>query len=227
MFHHFLTETQEVNETISQFFTPTVIAAMIAAIVALFSVLLNFKNLRLQRLESERQEIYKKLNSFYGPMRLHLNTSKKLYELFKNSIKKNLSDPDNFRTLPFILQGQKFNKTEKELFAQIIRIGRKMESIINQNAGLIDDDDLHEEMIKLKTHIIIIRSAYEQKFEIKKEVEELLSSQTFPDDILGNVDATFNELKKQLARLNKKKIVAKNKKKHRKKNKTNNSPSQE
>jgi hypothetical protein len=66
MFHHLLCVTEGTKESISQFIDPTVIAAF----VAFFSVLLSFRTLKLQRIESERQEIYKKLNSFYDPMRL-------------------------------------------------------------------------------------------------------------------------------------------------------------
>jgi hypothetical protein len=41
-------------------------------------------------------------------------------------------------------------------FGRIIEIGKTMEGIIEKNAGLIDDDDLNNEMIELSTHIRII-----------------------------------------------------------------------
>jgi hypothetical protein len=198
MFNHLLCVTEGTKESIFQFFDPTVIAALIAAFIAFFSVLLSFRTLKLQRIESERQEIYKKLNSFYGPMRLHLNSSNEFYELFRTSIKKRIANPDTFRTLPFILNGNVFSDTEKELLSQIIKIGKKMEKIINQNAGLIDDDNLHKEMTDLNTHIIIIRSAYNGKFETGREIEELLKAKTFPNEITNRIDATFKLLKKRL-----------------------------
>lgn len=207
MFNHLLCVTEGTKESISQFIDPTVIAALIAAFVAFFSVLLSFRTLKLQRIESERQEIYKKLNSFYGPMRLHLNSSNELYELFRKSIRKRLENPDDFRTLPFILNGNDFSDTEKELLFQIIKIGKKMESIINQNAGLIDDDNLHKEMIDLNTHIIIIRSAYNGKFETGREIEELLKTKTFPNEITVQIDTTFKALKRRLTKLNKRKKI--------------------
>lgn len=207
MFQQILLETEQYKEQIPKLLNPTVIAALIAACVAFFSAVLSFRTLRIQRIESERQEIYKKLNSFYGPMRLHLNSSNELYELFKTSIKKRITNPDDFRTLPFILSGNVFSKTEKELLSQIIKIGKKMEKIINQNAGLIDDDNLHKEMTDLNTHIIIIRSAYNGKFETGREIEELLKAKTFPNEITNRIDATFKILKRRLTQLNKRKKI--------------------
>lgn len=126
MFHPFLLEMQESTKTISQFLDPTVIAALIAAIVAFASVLLNFRSLRLQRLESERQEIYKKLNSFYGPMRLNLNTSNELYKLFRKSICSRLENPNNFRTLPYILRGSnQFNKQKKNYLIKSLELAER------------------------------------------------------------------------------------------------------
>lgn len=114
MFQQILLETEQHKEQIPKLLNPTVIAAVIAACVAFISVVLSFRTLRIQRIESERQEIYKKLNSFYGPMRLHLNSSNELYELLKTSVKKRISNPETFRTLPFILNGNEFSDTEKE-----------------------------------------------------------------------------------------------------------------
>ena len=62
-------------------------------------------------------------------------------------------------------------------------------------------------MIALKTHIIIIRSAFEHRFEVGNENEQLLHNKTFPNDMVKNVDREFWELKKRLNELNKKKLI--------------------
>lgn len=100
-----------------------------------------------------------------------------------------------------------------------------MESIINQNAGLIDDGNLHKEMVELKTHIIIIRSAFERKFNSGEEIIQLLQNHTFPKKIAGNVDLVFEELKNRLDKLNKSKYYKKLQME--KTEDTNNSPCQE
>lgn len=61
-------------------------------------------------------------------------------------------------------------------------------------------------MVKLSTHIRIIRMATEGKFENGKGKAELFFDKTFPNEIIYRVDATFTELKVRLNELNKKKI---------------------
>ena len=228
MFYILFITSEEVAKSSSQILEPAIVAAIIAAVVALPSLFLSFRSLKLQRLQSERNEIYKKLNDFYGPMRLHLKSSDELYKLFSKSVIKRLNlDPKKFRTLPFILDGNSFNKTESALFAQIISIGEKMEQIIGSSAGLIDDDDLHKEMIKLSTHLRIIRMAYNNEFLTGKEKEVLLECKTFPNDITGEIDKTFYEFKKRLDKLNRKQIKAKKVKRPSQVNEVSNFPSPE
>ncbi|WP_320110967.1 hypothetical protein [Draconibacterium orientale] len=224
MFSQFLNNSFESTKTFSQFFDPTVIAALIAAIVALCSVLLNFRSLRLQRLESERKEIYKKLNNFYGPMRLNLKNSENLYEIFRCSLERRLKlGKDKFRTLPYIFNEGKFTKTEAALLAQIVEIGENMERLIINNAGLIDDDNLHEEMIKLSTHIRILRYAYKGEYETGIRNQKLFDKKTFPIEITQRIDAVFEVLKRRLDKLNKSKYYKKLEKK-KEENEVNNFP---
>ncbi len=182
--------------TTNQIFNPAVIAAIIGALVALPGFLLNSQNSRLQRKKSERDEIYKKINSFYGPIRLQLKTSKEFYNLFCSSIKQRLG-LDTFRTLPYILDGNQLNKTEKTILKQILKIGKNIEQIINNNAGLIDDDNLHKEMVQLATHLQIIREAYEGGYSIGSNKLPFLENKTFPD-IEERVDEMFWKLKNEL-----------------------------
>lgn len=195
--------TCQVAEPNKQWLQPAVIAAIIAALVTVPSIILSFQNMKAQRLKSERDEIYKKLNSFYGPIRLQLKNSRTLYDIFSQSIIRRTGN-QNFRTIPFILDEQEFNKTEKTLLEQILSIGEKIEQIIDENAGLIDSDDIHNEMIKLSVHLKIIRAAYSGEYETGDKKEILLEQKTFPD-IINSIDATFKKLKSRLDKLNKKK----------------------
>lgn len=85
-------------ETTSQILNPVVIAAIIAAAVTIPGFILNYQNVKIQRQKSERDEIYKKLNSFYGPIRLQLKLSKKFYGIFSSSVKQRLKI-EEFKTL--------------------------------------------------------------------------------------------------------------------------------
>jgi len=193
--------SQTANNSI-QFLQPTVVAAIIAAIVSLPGIIMNIRSQKVQRIQSERNEVYKKLNDFYGPIRLLLRNSDELYKLLKTSVQKRLVEGYNYRTLPFILEGKEFNKTEDALIKRIIEIGKKIEEIIEKNAGLIDDDDLNEVMISLSTHIRILRMAYNGDFQQGKDSIKLLKDRTFPNEITGKVNATFNKFKARLDELN-------------------------
>jgi hypothetical protein len=196
-------QNEPIQKVTSEFINPTVVAALIAALVALSSVYLSYRTLSIQRLQSERNEIYKKLNDFYGPMRLLLRNSDELYKLFSKKIKRKIQNPIEFRTLPYILEGNIMDKTEKALFTRIIEIGKTMEEIIEKNAGLIDDDDLNNEMIELSTHIRIIRMAYRGKLGKGEDIKKLFEGKTFPDKITAKVDGRFYKFKDRLNELNK------------------------
>jgi uncharacterized protein (UPF0297 family) len=183
-------------ESTARIFNPVVIAAIIGALVSLPGFILNFQNSRLQRKKSERDEIYKKLNNFYGPIRLQLKTSKELYNLFSTSVKQRLNLQE-FRTLPHILDGKGLNRTEKTLLNQILKVGKTIEKIIDNNAGLIDNDDIHNEMVLLGTHLRIIRKAKNGGYSIGSQKLTLLESKTFPD-IEKRIDQIFWKLKSEL-----------------------------
>lgn len=183
-------------ESTARIFNPVVIAAIIGALVSLPGFVLNFQNSRLQRKKSERDEIYKKLNNFYGPIRLQLKTSKELYNLFSTSVKQRLNLQE-FRTLPHILDGKDLNRTEKTLLNQILKVGKTIEKIIDNNAGLIDNDDIHNEMVLLGTHLRIIRKAKNGDYSIGSQKLTLLESKTFPD-IEKRIDQIFWKLKSEL-----------------------------
>lgn len=185
----------------SQLLSPIIIAAIIGAIVSLPGHFLNKSNAKLQRQKSERDEIYKKLNSFYGPIRLQLKMSRSLYDLFSASVKDRLKI-NEFKTLPFILAGKEFSQTEKTLLDQILKIGKNIEGIIDNNAGLIDGDGVHDEMVRLGTHIRIIREAVNGGYEIGRNKLTILEEHTFPD-IEERIDEIFDTLKERLDILNK------------------------
>jgi hypothetical protein len=194
------TSTLASQPVIFQILNPAVIATIIGGIMAIPGFILNYQNAKIQRQKSERDEIYKKLNSFYGPIRLQLKMSRNLYLIFSNSIKQRLQIRE-FKTLPYILDGEDFTKTESKLLDQIIEIGKNIENIIDKNAGLIDSDGVNEEMIKLGIHIRIIREARNGGYDIGVNKLIPLQEHTFPD-IEVKIDRIFKKFKVRLNTLN-------------------------
>ncbi len=188
----------------NQWLQPAVIAAIIAAAVTLPSIIMNIINFRISRIQSKRKEFYTKLSDFYGPMRMLLKTSREFSILLKkDKAQHKKEDETDFRVLTFLMRGEKFDKTGQALLEKIIYDGKKMESIIIKNAGLIDDDGLHLELNQLLTHIRLIRMANENKFETGIDKEKLFKTKVFPKIVNDVINLKFTEFKYKLDKLNK------------------------
>ena len=87
------------------------------------------KNLNSKKEEEERKEIYKKLNEFYGPLLQLRLKSNALYEKFAASYK---SQNQNFKTLVYLLDGNKFTGNDDALLKEIISIGEQCEKLIHE-----------------------------------------------------------------------------------------------
>ncbi|KYG81662.1 hypothetical protein EV198_1869 [Roseivirga ehrenbergii] len=200
------------------------IGAIGAFIVGIVSLILNYKTHKEQitekRKEERRQEIYKKLNDFYGPFQSYLNASKEFYKIFM------VGKPAEFRTLTFLLNKEQeyqfqdgttrkvaLNQTDKELLEQILYIGQKLEDLIIEKAGLVDDPELRYDfrtdadvtdaalegnglLAFAKTHFQIIRLAHLGKFsgEIDRFKNYVFPRQ-LPIKIEERIVALQNEIK--------------------------------
>jgi hypothetical protein len=203
MFHFYLNEAQEAKNLFTQFLDPSAIAAIIAALVALYSVYLSSRNFKIQRIESERQEIYKKLNDFYGPMRMLLKTSCEFSLLLKKNKEHLKRDDENgFRVLTYLIRGGKFETSDNALLQKIIYDGKKIEKVILNNAGLIDGDNLHLDLNRLLTHIRLIRMASMGEFETGVNMDRPYDKKVFPRAVNHIIDQKFFELKLRLETLN-------------------------
>src|SRR6056297_722008 len=74
---------------------------------------------RQKKEENKRNEIYKKLNDFYGP---YIQLRKKSYILYQKFQKKYRTKDSNFSTLKYLLKGESFDENEKALLKEIINI---------------------------------------------------------------------------------------------------------
>lgn len=205
-----------------------IIAAVATFFVGLLSLILNYRTHKEQiserKREERRKEIYKKLNEFYGPFQSYLNTSKEFYKIFV------VGKPAGFRTLTYLLDPEqdydfgngKFDKvvlndTDKQLLEQIFHIGNKLEDLIIEKAGLVDDPELRYDfkpdekltdvslegnglLAFAKTHFQLIRLAYSGNF--KGEVERF-KDYVFPKQLPIKIENRIQKLQSELKELKK------------------------
>lgn len=148
-----------------------------------------------------RQEIYKKLNDFYGPLLQLRHESNKLYEKFSEKYRK--EDPQ-FATLTYLLKGYKFEGNDKILLNEIIELGRKCEKVIHEKAGLIDDTDLITNLIpKATNHFFILRLARDGVLTGEAEKYRDL---VFPRELDIALEKRKKQLEEELKELNKRTV---------------------
>lgn len=164
----------------------------LAAIV--FAYFFNIRQLKQKHHEDERREIYKKLNAFYGPLQQLLGQSGKIYQLFT------IPRKNDFRTLIFLLKGNKFKGNDKILIEEVMKITEQAEDLIYSQSGLIDDPDLRQLLIKIAAHFRILRFAY--KGTLTGEIERF-KEYVYPKKINQKVENRIKELQKRLDELNK------------------------
>lgn len=167
-------------------------------IVGLVGILLgyffNIRMLRQQRHDDEREEIYKKLNAFYGPLQQHLG---KVYELYKVFT---VSRDSEFRTLKALLNGEKFKGIDKVLLEEILDIDAKMEKLIASQSGLIDTADMRQLLAEASAHFRILRVIYDKGIQ---EDTPRFDTYVFPRELDEKVECEISRLKTRLEELNK------------------------
>lgn len=155
--------------------------------------------LRSKRIEEKKNEIYKKLNEFYGPFYQLRSKSQLLYNKFVQKYKSEQTTTEHFRTLTYLLEGGVVEGNEKILLDEIIKIGEKCEALIHDKAGLIDDEDLRIKWLPMaSTHYLILRLAY--KGQLHGEAEKF-KLHTFPMEIDALIEKRIKELQKELEEL--------------------------
>jgi|GEM_PF-3897394 len=98
-----------------------IIGPIILGLVGLLAgFIYNHRMLKQKQYEDERKEIYKKLNSFYGPFTYLRGISRELYQRFR------ASRGEDFRTLIVLLEGEKFENNDKILIEQIIEVSKRL-----------------------------------------------------------------------------------------------------
>ncbi len=115
--------------------------------------------------KEERDEIIKKLNSFYGPLKELRTQSKILYSKFAPELKSKCRKETghSFRTLHYLLEGKKFAAHDDEILIEILQIGQKQLELIETQSGVVDKPELQDLLGKLCAHIRLLQLAYDGK----------------------------------------------------------------
>lgn len=161
---------------------------------------INEDNLKSKIIEQRKAEIYKMLNELYGPLSLLKKKSTLLYEKFKIGKKANYKG--RYSTLLYLLENeglQGLSKNDNALLNEIIKIGTECEKLLQDKAGLIDDEILRQDKFpKLSRHYLILRLAYAGNLHGQVELYE---DSMFPSEIDGLIDKKINALHKELKEL--------------------------
>lgn len=155
------------------------------------------KGFRHSKSKDERDEIYKRLNEFYGPIMQLRKKSFYIYKIYKE--KYVAIDPD-FSTLTYLLSGKTFSGNDDILLKEVIKIGHQCEKLIQKKAGLIDDSKLSSDLLpRAITHYKILNLAYSGH--LQGEVEKY-KQHTFPTELDEHLERRIAELQGRLATLN-------------------------
>lgn len=167
-----------------------------------FSIYQLYINYRQNRKEKRRNEIYKKLNGFYGPFSHLRKKSYLLYQKFQKEYRE--ADP-NFRTLQYLLDGHEFPEDKKIILKEIIKIGKECEDLIYNQSGLIDDDMIDNNtsfkdlLSRASTHYLVLKLAFAKGLIGNSESFKDLTFPRTLDDALKNKEKA---LKDELNKLN-------------------------
>ena len=155
------------------------------------------KTLEARLKELERNEIYKKLNEFYGPLLQLRKRSNLLYAQFKNTL---VSENPNFNTVAYLLEEKTLTSNQKAILTEILNIGKACEDLIDNKAGLIDDEVLRTDTIpNFMVHLLIIRLAYTGG--LVGEASEF-KKYSFPTELDEKLNGKIESLGSRLTELN-------------------------
>ena len=199
------------------------ISAIVTLTVGVMTWQHNRRVLREVRLSEQRKMLMTVLNDFYGPFHYYLAVVKAF------SILLFVGKPKEFRTLTYLLNPAQEYKTEqgktkvylsesdKKILEEIIDIEKKLEELIINKGGIIDDPSLMFDYvpdpaktdIDLKgkrvglialaiTHFRVLRMAY--KGDIQSEPERY-EAYVYPRELDDKIYARIKSLQKELSAL--------------------------
>lgn len=160
----------------------------------------NIRQFNLTKSKEEKDEIIKKLNTFYGPFKELRTQSRILYGKFATVLQLQYRKDTGvrFRTLRYLLEGKKFTGQDDEIFTEILKNGRKQLELIETQSGVVDRPELQELLGKLCAHIRLLQLAYDGKLSgPASSFEDIV----FPLAIDGAIESAVLRLQDRMAEL--------------------------
>jgi hypothetical protein len=174
-----------------------VVVGVLGTVVGLVGIAIgtyfNRQTLNQKRIEDERKEIYKKLNSFYGPCVLLLRISTQYSDILRTD-----KDQD-FSVLMFFLSGEQFVGNDAALYERINSTTNAIDDLIRTNSGLVDRQELRALLSRASAHFGVINLAYSGKLE--GEAERFLGHK-YPVELTQELEAEIARLNARLSKLN-------------------------
>jgi len=161
---------------------------------------LNIRQLEISKSKEEREEILKKLNTFYGPFKELRTQSKILYRKFAPSHREEYKNRGfRFRTLSYLIEGNTFSGQDAEILNQILQIDRELAKLIESHSGVVDKPELQELLGRLGAHIRILQLACEGKLSGPPAV---FGDIVFPLPLDGAIESAILRLQHRLIEIN-------------------------
>ncbi len=200
-----------------------IFSAFAAFVIGILSYYHNKNLVNLQKRNERRKSIEKRLNEFYGPIVSYLDITRALHNILVKG------KPDSFKTLTYLLDPTQtyehngtivtvvLNESDKQILREIINIEEKIEELIIDKAGLMDDAEITlrklpkfnisdndpkdpSVLTKAVLHYRLLRYAFEGGFQ--KEVERF-SEHTYSTDFDKTIIDRMNALRAELDALTK------------------------
>lgn len=157
------------------------------------------KQYQLSRSEEEREEIYRKLGTFYGPFKELRTQSKILYRKFAAKLREEAKQQgQRFRTLEHLCQGKHFIGQDAEILSEILRIGKEILILIETRSGVVDKVELQELLGMVATHTRILQLACDGKL---TGPPDLFADLVFPRELDSAIESAILRLQDKLKEL--------------------------
>lgn len=162
---------------------------------------LSLMQLSLAANKEERDEIQKKLNLFFGPLKELRVQSRTIYEKIDKTFGENYqaSTGAPFRLIIFLLSDDELPPNLKSLLSSLLLVSRKVLSLIEQQSGLVDSPRLQEILGLYAVHIRFLSVAASGKL---KGEELHFGDVVFPKEIDGAIESSILKLQDRLKELN-------------------------
>jgi hypothetical protein len=171
----------------------TTAAVVVSLLGTIITVYIGRRTLRQKAYEEERKEIYKKLNSFYGPFQQLSGISLRLIGLLREG-----RSPD-FHVLPGLLNGDTFEGNDRILLKELMEVTAKINDLIENQSGLIDDPKLQMLLWDISTHFRILHLAYEGS--LTGEAQRFMNY-TYPQEVDAVAKSQADKLRSRMDQLN-------------------------